>query len=371
MTARSFVLALVLGMGAVASFAQEEQNAPRIKEEGKIVFNPHWNIQLQGGAAYTVGEAGFGDLISPSAGLYAGYQFTPLWGLRFGATGWQAKGAWVAPASVYKYNFVQGNVDVTLDLGNLCCGYSHKRLFNPYIFAGVGVNGGFNNDEAVALDKAGYNLAYLWDGSHIDVAGRAGLGVNVRLADRVYFNLEANMNVLSDKFNSKKAGNPDWHFNAVAGFVIKLGKTHKRTEPVYYDEPAPVAPVEEKVETKTEVVEQKEVAEVKAEPLTRNVKFRINSARISAEQEAEIDAVAEYMAANPEAKVTVCGYADKETGNPAFNLQLSKKRAEAVAARLEGKGVDASRITVDYKGDTVQPYGTPEENRVTICVAAE
>ena len=35
------------------------------------------------------------------------------------------------------------------------------------------------------------------------------------------------------------------------------------------------------------------------------------------------------------------------------------------------KGVAADRITVDYKGDTVQPYTTPEENRVSICVAEE
>ena len=47
----------------------------------------------------------------------------------------------------------------------------------------------------------------------------------------------------------------------------------------------------------------------------------------------------------------------------------SKKRAEAVAAQLKEKGIDSQRITVDYKGDTVQPFSTAEENRVTICIA--
>ena len=36
---------------------------------------------------------------------------------------------------------------------------------------------------------------------------------------------------------------------------------------------------------------------------------------------------------------------------------------------LKAKGIAADRITVAYKGDTVQPYNTPEENRVSICIA--
>ena len=115
-------------------------------------------MQVQGGVGYTVGEADFGDLISPAAALNFGYQFTPVWGLRFGVSGWQAKGGWASPATTYKYNYLQGNVDVTLDLGNLFCGYKADRLFNPYFFVGVGLNGAFNNDEAVALHNQGYEM---------------------------------------------------------------------------------------------------------------------------------------------------------------------------------------------------------------------
>ena len=49
--------------------------------------------------------------------------------------------------------------------------------------------------------------------------------------------------------------------------------------------------------------------------------------------------------------------------------RLSKERAEAVAEALKAQGIAESRITVDYKGDTAQPFGTAEENRVTICIA--
>lgn len=44
--------------------------------------------------------------------------------------------------------------------------------------------------------------------------------------------LEGNANITTDKYNSKKAGNADWYFNALAGLRINLGKSHTKTEPV-------------------------------------------------------------------------------------------------------------------------------------------
>ena len=70
-----------------------------------------------------------------------------------------------------------------------------------------------------------------------------------------------------------------------------------------------------------------------------------------------------------QAKVSVTGYADKETGNPNINMTLSEKRAKNVIEMLKAKGVVADRIVIGYKGDTVQPYQKPEENRVCICIA--
>ena len=75
------------------------------------------------------------------------------------------------------------------------------------------------------------------------------------------------------------------------------------------------------------------------------------------------------MKEHSNAKVSLCGYADKQTGNARINERLSKERAEAVAEALKAQGIAESRITVDYKGDTAQPFGTAEENRVTICIA--
>ena len=330
-----WIAAFSLLFGSIAVSAQEQ----RIKEEGKTEFKSHWFMQVQAGAAHTVGEAKFTDLISPS---------------------------WVAPRQDYKYKYLQGNVDIVSDLSTLFCGFNPKRVFNGYIFAGAGLNRGFDNDEAVAINAAGYPMGYLWTEGKFLVAGRLGLGCNLRLNDRLAINIEGNANVLSDKFNSKKAGNADWQFNALVGLTIKFGKGYKEIPPVYY-EPEPVvveqpkpAPVVEQPQPRKEVVVQ---------PMKQDIFFALNSAKIQDDQKSKINMLVEYLQKNPSAKVKVTGYADANTGNSKINKTLSEKRAANVAEVLKTKGITPDRIIADSKGDTVQPYKTPEENRVSICIA--
>ena len=185
--------------------------------------------------------------------------------------------------------------------------------------------------------------------------------------DRLSVNLEGNANVLSDKFNSKKAGNADWQFNVLLGLNIKFGKGYAETKPVYYEaEPAVVeqpkpAPVVEQPQPKKEVVV--------VQPMKQDIFFALNSAKIQDDQKSKIDMLVEYLQKNPAAKVKVTGYADANTGNSKINKTLSEKRAANVSDALKAKGVTTERIIVDSKGDTVQPYKTPEENRVSICIA--
>ena len=76
-----------------------------------------------------------------------------------------------------------------------------------------------------------------------------------------------------------------------------------------------------------------------------------------------------FLKANTETKVAITGYADVQTGNPRINMEYSKGRAEGVAKALTDAGIDAARITVDAKGDTVQPFAENDKNRVSICLA--
>lgn len=357
-----FILAILCSTTIV--FAQNENR--QIKEPAKVTFKPHWFIQAQIGAAHTVGEADFTDLLSPAAALNVGYKFAPAFGARIGVSGWQAKGGWVNPKQTYEYKYLQGNIDLMADLSTLFCGFNPDRVFNGYIFAGAGLNRGFDNDEANALDTRKHELEYLWQEGKFLPAGRFGLGCDLRLNDRLSINIEANANALSDKFNSKKAGNCDWQLNALVGVSIQLGKSYTKTAPVYYETEAPVvekpkpAPVIEQPQPKKEVV---------VEPMKQNIFFALNSAKVQADQQAKIASLVAYMEKYPTAKVTVTGYADVDTGNPRINSKLSEKRAANVAEALKAKGIAADRITIDYKGDTVQPFNTPAENRVSICIA--
>ena len=76
--------------------------------------------------------------MSPAAAINIGYKFAPAFGARIGGSGWQAKGGWVTPEQTYQYKYLQGNLDIMADLSTLCCGFNPKRVFNGYLFGGVG-----------------------------------------------------------------------------------------------------------------------------------------------------------------------------------------------------------------------------------------
>ena len=366
---------ILCAVAALAMCSTSLSAAPA-EEKEKVEFKRHWFMQVQAGAAYTLGEIGFGKLVSPAAALYAGHQFSPLWGLRFGLSGWQSKGAWVSPESVYQYKYLQGNVDVTLDLANLFGKFNYRRTVNPYLFAGVGVNGAFDNDEANALNDQGYTLQHVWSDSKVFAAGRMGLGVNFRFSDCVLFGVELNANMLSDKYNSKKAGNLDWQFNALAGFTFRFGKNYSKSQPAVAAAPVTPARTTEPAEKEEPAVQESAPVQTpetksteKSATLCENIFFRIGSAQIHSSEQVKIAALAEFLKANSDARVEIIGYADAATGSKAFNLKLSKLRAASVAEALEKAGVDAGRIAVEGKGDTVQPFSGVEQNRVCICVA--
>ena len=100
------------------------------------------------------------------------------------------------------------------------------------------------------------------------------------------------------------------------------------------------------------------------------VRFRINSAVISREQQVNVFNAAEWMKNHPKAVIEVVGYADKDTGTPEYNMELSMRRAQAVAKELTTTyKIDKNRIKVIAKGSTEQPYPDHNDwNRVVLFV---
>lgn len=77
--------------------------------------------------------------------------------------------------------------------------------------------------------------------------------------------------------------------------------------------------------------------------------------------------IAEYLKANPDSKIVVRGYADKDTGTAEYNQKLSERRAQAVADILTSDyGIAADRISTEAEGSATQPYPTNDWNRIVI-----
>lgn len=349
---KTILYLLVFACFPLLSKAQEL----RIKEEGKTIFNKHAYLQLQGGAAYTLGEAEFKDLISPAAALQLGYKFSPVFGIRAGATGWQAKGGWVAPAQTYKFNYVEGNLDFVFDMASLFGGFNPERVVTPYIFLGGGGAYGFGNDEANKLNTGGYVLEYLWKDSKLFWAARGGLGLDFRLSDAVSLLLEGNVNMLPDRFNSKNANHPDWQFNALAGLKFNLGKTYTRTAPIYYEpEPVPEPVPEPKPEPKPEP--EPALVVVKEFPTLPTIHFDFDSDVVDAEKYAsELNTIVSALKEFSDTDVVITGYTDHK-GSNAYNDRLSLRRAEAVKNYLIGKGISASRLSTVGAGEDPKTSG--------------
>src|SRR5574344_160588 len=341
--------------------------------DAKYVFNPHAFITLQGGAQYTLGEAKFKDLISPNVQLGIGYQFNSWFGARLAANAWQSKGGYNGymvnnlPGNVtYKYKYVAPGVDFMFNLSNAFFGFNPMRVVNVTAFVGGGANIAFSNDDANALSNQGYLMSYIWSGTKVRPVGRGGVDVDFRISDRFSIGIEGNANILSDHYNSKKAGNADWYFNALAGFRINLGKTYKKVE-------APVIPpVVEPVKEDTVVTPAPEPVKEVIEPLRKDIFFTINSTKIVDIEDAKVAEIAAYLTKYPNAKVTVTGYADAGTGTDAINDKLAAKRADIVVNQLKTKyNVSADRISYTSKGSREQPFAENDKNRVSVCIAAE
>ena len=386
---KSILLSSLLALGCTAASAQEAKTVN--------VFNPHGYLQVQIGGQETLGEIGFGDLLSPNVQVGYGYNFNKVVGARVSLNAWQSKAGqeFLGQTYKWKWNYVAPMVDATFNLSNLFCGFNPNRLVNVGVFAGIGANIAWGNDEATTAQSnmnAAYTnlinsaygtttpeankvaksdpaLSYLWTGSKVRLTGRVGANVDFRVSERVSLGLEVSANTLNDRYNSKKAGNADWYFNALVGAKFTLGKSYTtKTVPApkpvekiierIIEKPAP-APAP-KTETKQEAVD---------ENFRRDIFFPIGNSNIAKSQTTKIAEIVTFMKENPDAKITLTGYADKGTGSAAFNDKIAARRAQTVYNTLAAKGVAKNRMIKKSMGSRVQPFEENDMNRVTICIA--
>jgi OmpA-OmpF porin, OOP family len=107
--------------------------------------------------------------------------------------------------------------------------------------------------------------------------------------------------------------------------------------------------------------------------LSSSAAFELSGFELSAEGKAEVKDFAAKLEGHDVDKIVVEGYTDN-TGDAAFNQQLSEKRANSVKDEMVKNGVDASLITVighgenDPIADNSTRAGRAQNRRVTVSV---
>ena len=380
MKMKKAILSCLMLMAGLSVSAQEQKGTT------EYVFEPHWYVQIQGGAQYTVGETDFGKLISPNVQAAVGYNFSKAIGARLAINAWQGKGGFdkdkfdLTTIGIdkqdYKFTYFAPSIDLTFNLSNIIAGFNPNRKFEFGAFIGGGVNFRSKCDDAANIDAkwkvkyADVTEASKWtpmyeNKSAVLPFAQAGLTADYKVSDKVSIGAEFNANILGDKFNFKNAGNPDSYFNLLLGAKIALGQTYS-TKFIPAPEPE-IKYVEKIVEKIVEV--PAEPAVTAAEPLRRDIFFQINKTVIRDSEAQKVQDIVAYMNQNPTSKVMITGYADAGTGNDRINDRLAAGRADAVVKALKNAGIAESRISFDSKGARVQPFEDNDSNRVSICIA--
>ena len=94
-----------------------------------------------------------------------------------------------------------------------------------------------------------------------------------------------------------------------------------------------------------------------------DVTFAVDSTTISPSFRAALDDVAASLQKYPNSLVDVMGHTDS-TGSDSYNLDLSRRRAEAVANHLTSRGVSRARLaTIGYGEQYPRADNTTEQGR--------
>ena len=389
---------ILLGLSAALAlppFAQAENNVDiaSIKADSVTVLKPYkakdnWFFGVYAGTNFSFGENtrfNKGKMFGPSFGLSVGKWFSPAVGARLRwailqqhhmvNTEMEALRSDLDP--VYKHGMTSVFFDGLFNFNNIFSRYREDSRFNVIGVLGIGFNSAFGfSDNSADWTNTGYEIDT--DGGTY-LAIHAGLMLNYKLNNAIDLNLEATYNATDDAYNGVRydrkydgymyiVAGMTWHFKDQYGdrrfhYVTmtdqaKIDELNRQIndQRAQLVPPPPVTKVEEKV--------------VENKVLNMTVSFIIDKYNITDLQKDNVKAAAKYLEDHPDVNLIITGYADVQTAYPAYNLRLSKRRAEAVYNMMVDEfNVDPSRIRVDYKGDTIQPYQKKNEwNRVVVFI---
>ncbi|MDF9831529.1 OmpA family protein [Parabacteroides sp. PF5-6] len=374
------VLLLALLSGFIFSVAAQEYK-PQVgysNEAGyktnfkKNKAGDNWFISIAGGGSVLFGdhngEASFGDRINIAPSFSVGKWYSPTIGFRVQVNGGPIKsfGTNEDPNFELSSSYFAAHADVLWDVTNLWAPYNEKKVFRLIPWVGLGYAQRFEDDGVSRSESPSINT---------------GILTAFRLSKRVDLNIEAQASLLNETFNRvqyKKL--TDAILQATVGLTFKLGKTDFEViEPMDY---ALLNDLNSQINSLRAANDELSKRPVSCpdcpDPVTQVINdnkidnvvyFRLNSSVIDKNQEINIYNTSEFMKSN-NTPIKVIGYADKKTGSSGYNMQLSEKRARAVAKQLVEKyGISSNQISIEWRGSDEQPYSENNWNRVVIMRA--
>ena len=342
-------------------------------------FFDNWFVGIYGGITSPLGENvrpreffRF-DTQRANASLVIGKSFSPSFAVRL--AGSFAKQVGILDRSAilrsrdagykgrgyYDFKHISAFIEAVPNFTNIFSSYKETRRFNVLGFLGVGFVQRFGLDETMPKTLR-------------DVDGYQPSDFSVDI------NLEALLSVTDDgldgiRYDDKYDGWTNLNLGLVYHFVDHYGdhRFKYRTAGLDYD----LADIQRRVnDARKDLEDAKKEKNAKIKQrriLDMTVSFIIDKYYITDVQKRNVEAVANYMKEHPGVNVTICGFADVETAYPAYNMRLSKRRVTSVFNMLVNEfGVDPNRLSIDYKGDVVQPYSLKNEwNRVVVFALDE
>ena len=346
-------------------------------------FWDNWSMGVQGGATMKMSGEGFFKSARPAFGLTLGKQWTPILGMDIQGMGY---------VNTTNSSTMIDASDVSL-IGRM-------NLMN--LFAGY--NGMPRPFEVETVTGLGWLHHYMTgSGDTDDLSARVGLNFNFNLGEdaawtlgikpAVLFNLTGEYPSKKLAFNRNKA-NMEILLGLTYHFADEDGNRHFAL--VNAIDPLALAAMNEEINDLREVIVAKDVElvgladelmvvqdqlnearnkEIEATGQTIKilesvVAFPFNQSDVQTSQMPSLEHAANYLKDNPDAKITVNGYASPE-GTEEYNLQLSQRRADAVKNILVDKyGIAADRINAIGHG-VGDVFSVPAWNRVGICTIDE
>ena len=379
MKVKAILLALLSGFVFSAAAQEYQPQVGFSTEKGyktnfkKNKAGDNWFISIAGGASMLFGDengnANFGDRLNFAPQFSFGKWFNPYLGFRTQLNGGVIHGFEGRNAEVMQHNkYMAAHIDFLWDVTNFWAPYNEKKVFRLIPWVGLGYAQRFKTTESVERSRTESPTL------------NAGILTAFRLSNRVDLNVELQGSLLNEQFNRVSMHHLcDGLVQLSAGLTFKLGKTNFEVlEPMDYDLLNDLngqinrlrAENDELSKRPVSCPECKETVEEIVNNVVDNVVFfRLNSSKIDKNQQINIYNTAEFIKAN-NTPIKVIGFADKKTGKADYNMQLSEKRAKAVAKELIDKyGISSSQITVEWKGCEEQPYSENSWNRVVIMSA--